>query len=488
MPELGRRVPAWAVAGVLVGLALLQAAWIAALPPFRGADEVDHVFRASAVASGDWSSPAAAATRGTGARVAASPEMVEAAGEACLRLAYKEPDDCRLVDRSGGPVVASAAGRYLPTYYVVVGYATRLVDGAAGATLMRAWSALLCLALLAAGLVGLRRWADRRVFAAAVLGVTPTVVYSTTVVAPNGLELIAGLVLWTSLAGLAAVPPARARYHLATLTLSLSALMLLRSLGPLWAATIVAASVLAWPGLAGRLARLVRTASGRAAGGVVAVAAVVGVGWTLAEHSLVMSQDGPGGSLPLGFRVGRALREVPLWLLQDVAAFPFRNQHAPLLVYPLALLVVAALAVVGLRSAARRLRWSVAVILAVGLGLPYVVTVATMSEIGTAWQGRYALPLLIGVPLLLGAGWARSRDGGLRRLAALVVLSALAVVHAAGVYAVAAEMSTARDWTVSGDVVGHPPVWVVGVLAAAGSVVLAGSTVLSVAGRPADAD
>jgi len=384
VPGTGPRVPTRTVVGVLVGLALLQAAWIAALPPFRGADEVDHAFRASAVASGDWSSPAAAATRGTGAWVEASPEMVEAAGEACLRLAYKEPADCRLVDRPGGTAVASAAGRYLPTYYVVVGYATRIVDGAAGATLMRAWSALLCLALLGAGLVGLRHWADRRVFAAAVIGVTPTVVYSTTVVAPNGLEMIVGLVLWTSLAGLAVAPPDRVRYHLTTLTISLASLMLLRSLAPLWAATVVGASVLAWPGLSGRLVGLARTTSGRVAVGVVSLAAVVGVGWTLAQHSLVMSQDGPGGSLPLGFRVGRALREVPLWLLQDVAAFPFRNQPAPLIVYPLALLVVAALGILGLRSAARRLRWSVVVTLVVGLGVPYVVTVATMSEIGTA--------------------------------------------------------------------------------------------------------
>jgi hypothetical protein len=39
---------------VLVGVMLLQSAWILAVPPFRGSDEFDHAFRAAGVATGQW--------------------------------------------------------------------------------------------------------------------------------------------------------------------------------------------------------------------------------------------------------------------------------------------------------------------------------------------------------------------------------------------------------------------------------------------------
>ena len=39
----------------LLGVLLVQAAWVLAVPPFRGSDEHDHAYKAAAVARGDWS-------------------------------------------------------------------------------------------------------------------------------------------------------------------------------------------------------------------------------------------------------------------------------------------------------------------------------------------------------------------------------------------------------------------------------------------------
>src|SRR4051812_17846045 len=48
-------VNGWRVAAlVLLATLLAQAAWILAVPPFRGMDEFDHAFRAAGVASGQW--------------------------------------------------------------------------------------------------------------------------------------------------------------------------------------------------------------------------------------------------------------------------------------------------------------------------------------------------------------------------------------------------------------------------------------------------
>ncbi len=480
-PGTPRRVVLW----VLVGIGLLQAVWIATLPPLRGADEVDHVLRASAVAAGDWSSPPTAATRGTGAVVGATAEMVDAATDACTRLDYKEPEECRLVPSPDGPGVASAAGRYNPTYYVLVGYVTKLADGVAGSYLMRGASALLCLLLLGAGLEGLRRWAPPRLFAGALLGLTPTVTYSTTVVAPNGLEIVAGLVLWTSLAGIARDVRGRVRYHVLTATLSLSGLLVLRSLGPLWALLILLLSLLAWPGLTSRMIDAVRSVAGVVAVLVAGTAAALGVTWTLSQRALVLSQDGPGGGLSLSFRLGRALQEVPLWLLQDVGAFPFRNQPAPLVVYPAFLALVVALGVVGARSGTTRLRRAVLLTLTASLAIPYVLTVLTMAEVGTAWQGRYAMPLLIGATVLLGAGWARSETPRLSARAAVLLGVTLLAVHVPGPVKVASEMAQA-DWMIASRAVPHAPVWVLAMVAVAGAS-LVSATVLRMVHRPSAA-
>jgi hypothetical protein len=49
-----------------IGMLLLQLGWTLALPPFRGIDEFDHVYKTAAVARGDWFPTPTDATRGTG--------------------------------------------------------------------------------------------------------------------------------------------------------------------------------------------------------------------------------------------------------------------------------------------------------------------------------------------------------------------------------------------------------------------------------------
>lgn len=477
--------------GILLGIAMLQAAWIIALPPFMGADEVDHVYRASAVASGDWAPPPSSATRGTGALVLASPDMVRAAEAACLRLPYKVSSDCALATSARGDVVPSAAGRYSPAYYVLVGYVTRVADGVAGAYLMRILSAGLCLLLLAFALDGLRRWADGRWVAGALLGVTPTVVYSTTVVAPNGLEMVAGLGMWTALAGLAHGPVGDRRRHVLLAAFSASALVSLRSLGPMWATLIGVACLVAWPGLWGRLRGAFATPAGLAGLLFVVGSGLASLAWTLSQRSLIVSRDGPDGALSAEFTLLRSLQEVPLWLLQAIAAFPFRNQPAPLVVYPSFLLVAGLLLVVSWRAGTRRLRSALALAWVAGLAIPFGITLATLEEFGTAWQGRYALPLLIGSGVLMGAAWVRSDQvPAVSRRTAGVLMATLVVVHAAGVAQVAWS-NAESEWLTPEGMLPHVPAWSVGVLAVVAAAIASGATVRALTcaarGRTTDA-
>ncbi len=79
-----------------------------------------------------------------------------------------------------------------------------------------------------------------------------------------------------------------------------------------------------------------------------------------------------------------------------MGAFPYRNQPAHPLVYACLIPVIATILVVAIRQAARREGWSLVLTVGISYVLPLAITVATIQRYGTAWQGRYALPLLLG--------------------------------------------------------------------------------------------
>ena len=140
---------------------LLQAAWILTVPPFRGSDEFDHVFRAAAVADGefvadDWASD------GRGLFVTVPRHIVEAAQFQCEGLDYTGPENCAPAGGTSTHVrAASGAGLYHPAYYWIVGSAAQPFDGAAALYAMRIATALLCLMFL-----GMAVWATTRSAAA----------------------------------------------------------------------------------------------------------------------------------------------------------------------------------------------------------------------------------------------------------------------------------------------------------------------------------
>jgi hypothetical protein len=85
-------------------------------------------------------------------------------------------------------------------------------------------------------------------------------------------------------------------------------------------------------------------------------------------------------------------------MLQMVGAFPYKDQPAPQWIYPLALFVIGLVALLACRDVAdrlqaRRMRW---IVIAVPV-LPLVVAAVFMPSVGAVWQGRYELPLVIGV-------------------------------------------------------------------------------------------
>lgn len=409
----------WFVAGFL----FVQCAWILTVPPFRGIDEFDHAFRAAGVAHGQVVADTPVED-GRGLLVEVPPALVEAAHEQCAKLRYTGPDNCSAAGTTsdGLVLVGSGAATYHPAYYAVVGLVGRLADGAGSLYLMRVASALLC-----AVFVGLAAWAaggrgTRWPTLALLVALTPTLAYSTIVVAPNGLEMAAAIALWVALLGATDEPDLGRRRRLVWLAVAAGVVMCsLRLLGPIFVlAAVLFSAALDPSGTRDLLRRHRRTVF---AGAALVLGSALNLAWWIrGPGAAAVPSGGPGED-----DVSLSAAHGALWVVQAIGAFPYRNQFAPAVVYLVVVVPVLVLLALLAGRAHPRGRALVWIALGTALVMPFAATALTSgSREGVIWQGRYGLPFAVGFLLL--AGFALDRGD---RRGPPVWLSALACVTAA---------------------------------------------------------
>jgi hypothetical protein len=451
---------------VLLAVIIAQAAWILAVPPFRGIDEFDHAFRAAGVASGEWHLTEAPVD-GRGLLTWAPADLVKEAGPQCAALPYTGPDNCRPVETRGSQVrIATTAGEYNPLFYWVTGTAAKPFDGASALYAMRITTALMTALLLALGaglmaLAGAGRWTSLGLLAA----ITPQVVFSGVIPAPNGPEMGLALVLWSSLLALdRAAGTRREQILLSTAFAAAVPLAFLRFLGPLWIACIVISVVAlrGWPASRQLIARRRRLAALGAAS--VVVATCWGLVWLVIAGRYHVPAGATVEDVPAQWS---HVLYVPLWAMQMVGAFPFRDIPAPMWTYPLAFLVISLLTWGAWRRGpdrrrSRALFW----IVIASLVIPVLLSVALMPGHGAVWQGRYELPFVIGIlpvcGILLDKSGFAPVEGGRVIAACAVALTAVqvaCVVHVEQLELQRPVSSGDASWV-------HASVWVVGAMMA----------------------
>lgn len=438
------------MAGVLLFMAAVfcfQLAWIITMPPFRGIDEFDHAYRAAAVANGQWVAPSMPAEDGRGTYVRVPRELVEAAEPVCSSLRYTLPENCNPVDDLGGGLVtvASAASTYNPLYYWLIGKPSSSFDGDAFVYALRVVSALYCVLLLGAAFWTLTRagtgsWPRMGL----ALALSPCFVYSTTIGAPNGIEMCAGLAAFACLISLK--DPLRPSHQATVLVLlgaCVSLLVSVRLLGPLWAAIVVALGVSVL-GLQRCLA-VVRT-NPRSTVAMVLLAAVGSawaLWWTFTQHAGLPSSD--KADTPLPDPLLNSIAQVPVWFLQTIAMGPTRGEPAPTIVYGLAVALYVTMLLFAARALDRRraglLGLYAAVLLVVQIGL----SAQTWPDYGSVWQGRYALPVVVAIPLLLGFYAGRSPRARLPVGVTVTMLTTAVTLQAVEVFRIAHQEGAKRS-------------------------------------------
>lgn len=419
---------------VLLGSLLLQAAWILTLPTFRGIDEYDHVYKAEAVASGQWLSREPA-PEGRGSLVEINEQSIRDASAVCDWLGYSGRGVCHPVELrpDGKATVGTAAGAYNPSYYLIVGLAAKPFAGDAADHVMRVVTAVLCSLLLAWSAAMVALWARTAWPLLALLaGLTPMFLYSTAIATPNGLSYAGATLVWFAILALDRAPE-HERAVLPAFLVGSVILLVTHTTGPMWLLLIGLTSLLMRP-IREWLAILARRMWAWAATAALVVAVtLLCVIWTREARANTLA--GPQEEFSSGFPWYEFLLSHVLWLLQGIGVFPTRNERAHPVVYAVWSALLIAMLVILIRRAVRRERIALTVLAVLVVTIPSVLSFLSYASEGLAWQGRYSLPLWMGVSALA----ARALDRAGREPSRSLVLgffTAVALGHVASTVAV----------------------------------------------------
>jgi hypothetical protein len=386
-------------------------AWAFAAPYDAPADEVNHVIRAAGVVSG---------------QIAPKPVVVKwgrnVDGMGAIQQVprgLRHPATCWGFDRmksaacqepiSGGPVedVPTSAGRYPPTYYLMVGAPVRLWPGWGGLLVARLISAALSAALLAWAFMVLLRWSRFGLMLAALLAsATPMLAHLAGAVNPNGLEITAGIALFAGGIplllgnGRGTTAPWAARAPLVWLVgLSAVLLVTLRSLGPLWAAAALAALLI--PSRKAYLRELWQHRLVRGWTYAIAASFAFAVGWTVLMKSGDLVPPPPGTfNYTLGQAVIMEFNNWHIYLEGMVGVAGWFDIFIPVPFYWMYVSTAACMIIFALVVGSWSERWRFLVIFMGGVVVPSALQISQVNLTGFIIGGRYMLPLLVGMPLL----------------------------------------------------------------------------------------
>lgn len=432
-------------AALVVGATLLGVAWAVGLPLMAAPDEPSHMVRAAAVARGELRGVDELVVepqddgrvfRGLYTDVLAPADYGQLHTILLCWLGHPTRSaDCMppIEDADRVVRVRTNFGTYPPLFYAVTGWPTLLADLPSSVHLARAAGATASGALLAAGFLALARL---RLGAAPVVGglvaAVPQLWFLVGSVNPNGFESAAAFAMWAFglLLLLEEAPPSR--FAVWGLAVSSSALALTRPLSPLF--VVVIAVVLTGTFATGaRLRALAGSTRVRAAAAVTAAAGLLAGAWILTSGTLdaFLGFRDPDLTFAEAFR--ESLAHPPDWADQMVANFGWLEfQPGPALTAPLQAAILA-MAVAALVTGGWRRRAGVAALLAIVVLGPVLLEARQAPEVGFIWQGRYTLPLAVGVPIVagavLGARRPRARPW---RIAGVVGGAALVLVAVGG--------------------------------------------------------
>lgn len=392
-----------AAGGLFLAFFVMSGCWALATPLYSAPDEPAHVIKAAGTVRGQLLGNDLPDSNVTAMRV---PAWMGPGTEIPYCYRFDPAVDASCAPKLGSDLTEvdtpARAGKYPPFYYALVGWPTYLSSPTLLLLVMRLGSAVLGAAFLAAACItAVNGRSTKRLLVGIALAMTPMVFYLLGSVNPNGLEVAAAVCVWTIgviLAG-EGLPSDRGRELrlLIWLGLSVSALALSRSASPMFVAVIAFVLLLyAERGVVRKLAqdRRVWILAGLLAlvGGVAAF--------------MVLQADpypGPVETIdPRGFsdRLLRSLGQQDDYALQMVGVFGNLDTPAPVPVVVAWAAGAGALLVLALNSRSVRAIAALLLLCVAVILVSSITEAMALKTMGVFWQGRYSLPLAVGIPIL----------------------------------------------------------------------------------------
>jgi hypothetical protein len=386
--------------GMLIGalLGIVLTAQALAIPRQAGPDEPAHVRRAAGIVRGQLTGDEVARPDGTVDEAARSFRLPWWVGEpepGCYAQLPETPVSCSAVTPIGSASarLESTAATNPPWAHVLPGIGTLGPGRARTLWLSRVLGLLVPLALVTmviARTVSLRR---PLATAAVLLALTPMSLFVFAVVNPSGWAVSGALAAWSGAIAVARAEPNGSMLFATGWTVG----VLGRNDGLMW---LVAALCIVL--LVGRCSPRAFWRRLAVVPRWVAVAAsVVAVGWTLAVPPALVSTGDYSDESSIDL-VASIVSRTGFHLRSAVGVLGWLDTAIPETAYVLWWMLVGTLAGAALVRGSIRSVTGAALTFAAFVVLSWLIEFSQVRSVGLYWQGRYALPLLIGVPLLLG--------------------------------------------------------------------------------------
>jgi hypothetical protein len=424
--------------GTYALLLTLAVAWILVTPPIGGPDEHSHAVKAAAAVTGQLAGDMPARPNG-GARMVEVPGRLDMLSALpCFAFRPELSAECSPSFEGSTRVrpVETRAGVSPPLYYVLVGAPIRIMPSLDGLYLSRLLSAAIACAMVTTALRLALAARSPFLTVATLVSWTPNALSLTGIISPSSLEISTAILVWV--AGILLVRPGPLpdgirRWLPWTFAGAASLFALSRQLSPLYLGCI--AACLALGAARGRLREMLCDRSLLAPAAVTSVAAAAGAAWVL------LLPPEPAAD-PVGTDYGtRTLLAIPLGrlnglYLQAIGRIGWLDYGPPAFTVIAWTAVIGVLLVLGLVLGSRRLAAAWVATLGVVLVVPTVLEASQLNEYGILFQGRYVLPLAVGLVVLAARAVDELPRDFLERLVPLTagLLALLVAGHVVALY------------------------------------------------------
>ncbi|MEV4628727.1 DUF2142 domain-containing protein [Micromonospora sp. NPDC049523] len=383
----------------LLGYFLLFAAWAVASPYDGTPDEQAHIANAYGVASGQVLGELAQEGQYPGVYRNIPKSLIR---DNCFAFHPEAPASCAVPP--GGDETEQRklvhVARYSPAYYLAVGMPIRISPDMTGVLFARLISAAIVAALIAwatSVALTLRR---RAVVGGILVAVTPVVAVQAGAINPSGTEIAAGLGLVVGLMAIFFEPDGagarRSAWWLAGV--AGAAMLALRPAGPAWFGVV--ALVMLLPMTSHLRQVLLRSRRFWTLFATLSVVGLTAVSWTLWRHATDLI---PGTTSNLGPVKTLQVEIFDRWhqiVPELIGRLGWLDTPLPVFVYIAWWMAIGTLVALALALGRPADRWRVAGLGALGMLAPSLAEAIQISKSGFINQGRYFLPMLIGVPIL----------------------------------------------------------------------------------------